>query len=87
MEWQDIASAPKDGTPVLVFSAQGQWNDDWNYYEGRFEPAQGVMWADERGYWHGRYPPIPPVDNPTHWMPLPAPPANPGPSTSIEDRL
>ena len=57
--WQDIASAPKDGTPILCWSqfgrivvaewscrANGGWN--WNDTEYTFRP--------------------------THWMPLPAQP-------------
>jgi hypothetical protein len=70
-EWQDIATAPKDGTSILL-----------HYYgqavEGRYSPSEirGHMgssrmqlWRTAAGVIHQHEP------QPTHWMPLPTPPA------------
>ena len=60
-QWQPIETAPKDGTRVLLFFPGfviPVWVGDW--HEG-WRPEYGV-----------RTPPI--EDDPTHWMPLPAPP-------------
>lgn len=63
MEWEPIETAPKDGTDVLVFAPS-------LYGENKFQVAYcfyGQLW--EYGY-EGT--PI----TPTHWMPLPKPPAD-----------
>jgi len=62
--WEDISTAPKDGTPILGFTDNFitvvkwlQWGNNgyWTLVEtGSF--ASDGEWA------------------PTHWMPLPAPP-------------
>lgn len=60
--WRPIAEAPRDGTPVLVAIAGGDFN------------AGTAQWDVDRGCWtypcavHG------PGLDPTHWMPLPEPP-------------
>lgn len=64
-DWQPIDTAPKDGTQILV----------WPYWSSR-SPTQ-VYWRDlqrKPGRWE-----ITPSHycagaDPTHWMPLPAPP-------------
>jgi len=64
--WQDIATAPKDGTEVLITGfiwndpVQGRWQQvaAWNGYE----------WATEQA----------PLHPPTHWKPLDAPPEGSG---------
>jgi hypothetical protein len=67
-DWQDIATAPKDGTRVLA------WREDWDepvcmrwvtFYAG---DSAREMWCllDERGE-SAAFPP-------THWMPLPSAP-------------
>lgn len=73
MTWQPIETAPKDGTRVLLFCpAQigivvGHWcNNSYHkkprpYWTNDQENLWGV--ATTRGY------------QPTHWMPLPQPPA------------
>lgn len=77
-DWQDIASAPKDGTRVLL------WMEPVN--DARFKPIDGrhtviatwVVWSDamkrdgmrDGWSWYGS-----PLHYPTKWMALPAPPA------------
>lgn len=88
--WQPIATAPRDGTPVLTYSA-----------DAAADPRQGPVgnpgtpilvmayivgeWelVDEIGDWH-----IPQYD-PTHWMPLPAQPvdASAAPSTPVDNKI
>ncbi len=63
MDWMPIETAPKDGRGILAFI-----NEEW---------IEGMFWNG--GEWsylsygditrYGRY-------QPTHWMPLPAPPTN-----------
>ncbi len=86
--WQPIETAPRDGTPVLTYSA-----------DAAADPRQGPVgnpgtpilvmayivgeWelVDEIGDWH-----IPQYD-PTHWMPLPAPPvdSSAAQATAVDD--
>ena len=73
--WQDIATAPRDGTEFQAV------------YDGDFSsPEDGVYWQEENRYCMlgpraGSFPPGwssaevgLPVDPPTHWRPLPTPP-------------
>lgn len=67
-EWQDISTAPRDGTWVLA-CIRG------------FVPGV-VQWCDKRGHWSEfEYGDAPEGDDTevdwqlTHWMPLPPPPA------------
>lgn len=78
--WQPIETAPRDGTWVML--AGGACDEDeggsdgrpvvaqWtNYLNGRTAPNYGrwqFAWYD--GGYYGAY------NEPTHWMPLPAPP-------------
>lgn len=67
--WQDIATAPRDGTRILGINDRGQfviefdadWGSDgwWMVSDGKFDerPLRG--------------------SEPTHWMPLPTPPQVP----------
>lgn len=64
MEWQDINTAPKDGTRILISSGRG---------------ISAVEWLDnEIEYWHvddNKHGPFALRGSaPTHWMPLPKPP-------------
>ena len=65
-KWQPIETAPKDGTKVLV------WRPSiGTHYE---EPKELIAHADvdvwvEGNWWRSRC-----NQQPTHWMPLPAPP-------------
>jgi hypothetical protein len=65
MEWQPIKTAPKDGRRVLIFQPGkkiklGEWQD-----MSRLWPNSVVGWKCTNGNFHA----------PTHWMPLPEPPA------------
>jgi hypothetical protein len=58
-EWRDIATAPKSGVWIIALTARGE-----------VVPVRwGVSWNDQ--HWANGCV----VYNPTHWMPLPAPPA------------
>lgn len=79
-EWQDISTAPKDGTEVLIWCSHcdsqilAVWGcANHNCYDNCCAEAGGEdapMWRDTFGLndiednWH----------RPTHWMPLPPPP-------------
>ena len=58
MEWQPIATAPKDGTAILGY-----------FPSGLMKVAQ---WIDHQNRWAGFGFGF--VGTPTHWMPLPEPP-------------
>jgi hypothetical protein len=83
MEWQPIETAPKDGTWVLM---RGGYPDDAYDSDEKQPPVVAARWIARQkrmmyqppgiwrfcsydsgyyGEWH----------EPTHWMPLPAPPA------------
>ncbi len=64
-QWQDISTAPRDGTPILIWEDIGQFNagyDDTRYSIGYWRPRGG--WGNRNNY----------DVNPTHWMPLLPPP-------------
>lgn len=69
MEWQPIETAPEDAVSVLLFiPTKGRFGVKSGFYAG----------ADECWSWYGcsgkreaR------ANQPTHWMPLPAPPVQP----------
>ena len=75
MIWQPIETAPKDGTPVLVFCpefpAEHSRNVAPRVMEARWnnpgmDPRNGAWGDPVYDEWNCE---------PTHWMPLPAPPA------------
>jgi len=78
-QWQDISTAPKDGTWFLICrDDEGFDSYEIGCYEplthDRFEPAEGGLYRkvpvkilDHRGFNN--------FHRATHWMPLPAPPA------------
>jgi len=80
-EWLPIESAPKDGEPVLIWKPDERmvgeymmaayW-DDSHYKEPGWVPVGGI-------YKQGYFSDVTESDQgyPTHWMPLPAPPAPP----------
>lgn len=60
--WRDIASAPRDGTRILVYGAMrdgGHYIDICPFYHGRWT----IEWMDGH-------------EEPTSWQPLPLPPTN-----------
>lgn len=62
-EWQDISTAPKDWSDVLLFDREYE-NDHRMVFEGYYD-AEENLWRDSHGI----------CVFPTHWRPLPAPPA------------
>lgn len=71
--WQPIATAPRDGTPVLVVRG-GRISISSYYHRQTYEFGKLVRthegWSYESGALFGWTPP-----EPTHWMPLPDLPA------------
>jgi len=65
--WLPIESAPKDGTPFLVFVP----DDDFSSGTGI-----DVIWYDEEQWLFGANTPFIPANDPTHWRPLPTPPSS-----------
>lgn len=79
MEWLPIESAPKDGRTLLLgcFNSHGNWRTmrgEWvtqetidNYWEepDNCEPGWYEVAVESEVCW---------AIQPTHWMPLPAPP-------------
>jgi hypothetical protein len=59
-EWQPIETAPKDGTRLLLIIDHGEHGD--KIWTG--------LWADGWAVSYGK-----PENAPTHWKPLPQPPA------------
>jgi len=68
--WQPIETAPKDGTSVLLY---GIWSGEVHGHDNEYSILQASFsfkyWLVEGGEYYCAY-----VLNPTHWMPLPAPP-------------
>ena len=72
-DWQDISTAPKDGTRVLTWDGDNILASVYEYYYPHgttirgFEQPGWVQWAGQSG-----------VETiPTHWMPLPNAPGEP----------
>ena len=76
-EWQPIETAPKDGTWVLVYSAEAIRDEDGGrkiavaQYTDDLNGRKGV-WHWQFAWYDGGY--YGWVDNVTHWMPLPEAP-------------
>jgi hypothetical protein len=64
MNWEPIDSAPKDGRKLLAWSAEAD-EVRFVYWDTDDEGEDG--WCDDLGTVM--------LDTPTHWMPLPDPPA------------
>lgn len=73
---QPIATAPRDGTPILVLGGTFTDHDDATFtYKGECEEAAIAQW--HKDCWYGAT--LEGHDNfrehfPTHWLPLPTPP-------------
>lgn len=65
IEWKPIETAPKDGTPIWLYTACGQCEGYWKY--GEWE--QDAIYCTYDGTGGPAF-----ECNPTHWMPLPPPP-------------
>jgi len=69
-EWQDISTAPKDGSEFVMLDARvqtacvGHWMDNVSWRNEGLRPGE----ARAEPAWF-------PLATPTHWMPLPPPPA------------
>ena len=67
-EWRPIKDAPRDGTDILVWGKRCShlvvYFDDMCPMAGRSHP-----WMTATGDCYAK-------DDPTHWMPLPDPPAD-----------
>jgi hypothetical protein len=68
-EWQDIATAPKDGRQIIVYFPElGPWQVRWSteVFDNGFWCVTDRKFEDRplRGW----------IKAPTHWQPLPAPP-------------
>jgi hypothetical protein len=73
MTWQDISSAPKDGTRILVWTIHGDVElSDWFVVKSiNYVPVEGTEFfrrveTEREGGWNS--------NTPTHWQPLPDPP-------------
>lgn len=73
-EWQDIASAPRDGAEIIVTDGKtvatastDEFCDDTEWYL-----SAGGYSCDKNEYELRMFP-----GKPTHWMPLPTPPQAP----------
>jgi hypothetical protein len=81
--WQDISTAPKDGTPVLLWDTDSKSVNVGYYQENYTERWHGMvlgvdaLWSDFDG--------PQPIFNATHWRPLPSPPL-PRPTPTGETR-
>jgi hypothetical protein len=74
MEWQTIDTAPKDGTPFRVY-APSLVDLDFNpggSAEACYDPERiiAAKWDGQHDMWGTVF-----VDDATHWMKLPEPPA------------
>lgn len=72
MTWQPIETAPKDGTWVDLWCGERD-----GYPAGRFENMsfRGGEWRHPSFFSHSDSYGTPLAAMPTHWMPLPEPPA------------
>ena len=84
--WQDIGTAPRDGSFVLLHVPEGLdmpvtvgmfFREELRGEDGRFKPG---LWfpADWSGWLATDGDNSPSWCNPTHWAPLPSPPSKEG---------
>lgn len=66
MEWQPIETAPMDGSWVLLW-------DNGRCVIGKWQQIVGSYWAWDA---NASGAPAYEIEGPTHWMPLPDPPAS-----------
>ena len=71
MQWRPVEEAPKDGGPFLVFG--GTWEGEISgpsYASGSISLVEGEEFCVEGTDYYSAY-----ISEPTHFMPLPPPPA------------
>lgn len=75
-EWQPIATAPKDGTPVMVRGPLiGEGHTRIYISESRWCPGSpGYVPEFQKGFWEFTVPGYHGGIAATHWLPLPNPP-------------
>jgi len=77
VEWRDIATAPKDGTDVLVMYMHIETQCVFNAFYASTEEG----WEKEKeGWWSYEHSEVSRIKlegwmTPTHWLPLPPPPS------------
>ncbi len=74
MNWKPIETAPKDGTPIILWAKNllhGGYGRAGNYVIGRWMQHDIEWWHVDDGKF-GPYPLRGP--SPTYWMPCPDPP-------------
>lgn len=74
-DWQPIATAPRDGTPVLAWEDGVAYVTEWqeSFRDGFGDTHTG--WVEPDVGELGPYP-----CHPSHWMPLPDPPTGCAPT-------
>lgn len=70
-DWQPIETAPKDGTLILCFYPDRHGHDR---YSLRYWSTGDWRSSGRKEGWCDQYRQLRSID-PTHWMPLPPPPA------------
>ncbi len=73
-EWQPIESAPRDGSHLLL--ARPDWKVPWHGFYRMSETSEAKRFGEGWGRTNFGDPPL----KPTHWQPLPDPPAVKEPS-------
>lgn len=72
-EWRPIETAPRDGTHILMYSADAMlprmFLAFWSLYPSEYMQANGID-----GEWSYTWEAQEVEVEPTHWMPLPEPP-------------
>lgn len=83
MTWQPIATAPKGGIPIRLkcgsgYETEGFWTESSSWDGcGQSTWTEGDEYSEDdfqNGYTDGQG--YIPLEGVTHWMPLPAPPAD-----------
>lgn len=64
MEWQMIGTAPRDGSKILTCRLDARYDASIKVCAWRTDQYDGDRWMDDADT----------EPDPTHWMPLPAPP-------------
>lgn len=71
LEWQPIETAPKDGTPILLYWPGHRGHIATNCFVARWNVLAEDWLSSGQPVWRGAG-----IYEPTHWMPLPEPPSH-----------